>query len=97
MRGMLVGDPLEAAGRSTLARMPPTPQQRVRQERAERLIGLFAPALDLVLSVGDRFSRIVGRGEEYYPIRSGAEAFELSAAAEREEAERERAGVRPDA
>lgn len=90
-----MGDPLEAAGRSTLGRMPATPQQIVRQERAERLIGLFAPVLDLVLSVGDRLSRIAGRDEEYYPIRSGAEAFELTGS--REGAERAPAGVGPDA
>jgi hypothetical protein len=88
---------LDAAGRSTLAPMPPTPQQAVRQERAERLIGLLAPALDLVLSIGDRVSRIAGRDDEYYPIRSGAEAFELTPAAEGEGAERELAGVPPEA
>jgi hypothetical protein len=76
--------------------MPPTPQQAVRQERAEQLIGLLAPGLDLVLSMGDRLSRIVGRHDEYYPIRSGAEASELTAAAEGEGAERALAGVRPD-
>jgi hypothetical protein len=57
--------------------MPLTPQQAIRQNRAERLIGLFAPVLDLVLNAGDRVSRIVGRDEEYYPIRSASEEFEL--------------------
>lgn len=57
--------------------MPLTPQQAIRRDRAERLIGLFAPVLDLVLSVGDRVSRIAGRDEEHYPIRSAAEELEL--------------------
>jgi hypothetical protein len=80
-----------------LARMPPTPQQIVRQERAERLIGLFAPVLDVVLSAGERFSRLVGPDDEYYPIRSGADAFELHGSAEGEDAEREIPSVLPDA
>jgi hypothetical protein len=77
--------------------MPPTPEQIVRQERAERLIGLFAPVLDLVLSAGDRFSRLVGPSDEYYPIRSGAESFELHGSAEGEDAERDIPAVLPDA
>ena len=59
--------------------MPSTPQQAVRVGRVERLIGLIAPALDLVLKVGDRVSRTLGPDDEYYPIRSAGEAFELPA------------------
>ena len=49
-----------------------TPEQRRTRERFERLIGLAAPALNLVLSIGDRVSRIVEpEDSEYYPVRSG--------------------------
>jgi hypothetical protein len=54
-----------------------TPQQRIRRERVERVIGLAAPAFDLVLAAGDRLSRIVGRDDDYIPIRAPGEAFEL--------------------
>jgi hypothetical protein len=47
------------------------------RERFEALIGLIAPALDLVLAAGDRVSRAVGPRDEYYPIRPPGEAFEL--------------------
>ena len=47
------------------------------RERFEALIGLVAPALDLVLAAGDRVSRAVGPRDEYYPIRPPGEAFEL--------------------
>jgi hypothetical protein len=56
-----------------------TPVQRARRDRVERLIGLAAPALDLVLAVGDRVSRVVGSEDHYYPIRAPGEAFELPA------------------
>ena len=49
-----------------------TPEQRRTRERFETLIGLAAPVLNLVLSVGDRVSRIVEpEDSEYYPVRSG--------------------------
>ena len=49
-----------------------TPEQRRTRERVEGLIGLMAPALNLVLAAGDRLSRIVEREDtEYYPVRSG--------------------------
>ena len=49
-----------------------TPEQRRTRERFETLIGLAAPALNLVLSIGDRVSRIVEpEDSEYYPVRSG--------------------------
>jgi hypothetical protein len=55
-----------------------TPQQRIWRERVEALIGLAAPALDLVLNAGDRVSRTLAPGDsDYYPIRAAAEAFEL--------------------
>jgi hypothetical protein len=46
--------------------MPPTPQQRRRVARVEKAIGFAAPALDAVLWVGDRLSRIVDRGDPGY-------------------------------
>ncbi|MGH2954240.1 MAG: hypothetical protein ACRDK9_09500 [Solirubrobacterales bacterium] len=56
---------------------PPTPQQQLRREQVESLIGLAAPVLDLVLAVGDRVARIAGGDDDYIPIRSPGEAFEL--------------------
>lgn len=48
-----------------------TPDQRRTRERFESLIRLAAPALDLVLAVGDRVSRLVEREDvEYYPPRT---------------------------
>ncbi len=53
------------------------------------LIGAAAPALDLVLSVGDRVSRAIASGErDYYPIRAPSEAFELGAVPGDEDASR---------
>lgn len=54
-----------------------SPAQIRTRERFEALIGLIAPALDLVLSAGDRVSRALGPEDEYYPIRPPGEAFEL--------------------
>jgi hypothetical protein len=49
-----------------------TPEQRRTRERVESLIGLMAPALNLVLAAGDRISRVVeSEDTEYYPVRSG--------------------------
>lgn len=49
-----------------------TAEQRRNRERAERLIRLMAPGLNLVLSAGERLSRIVEPEDpEYYPIRTG--------------------------
>jgi hypothetical protein len=56
---------------------PPTPQQQQRRAAFERLIGFAAPFLDLVLVAGERVSRIVSPEDDYIPIRSPAEAFEL--------------------
>ena len=50
---------------------PLTPEQLRKRERAEAVIRLAAPALNLVLAVGDRLSRIVERDDhEYYPPRT---------------------------
>ena len=58
--------------------MHETPQQRIWRARVETAIRLAAPALDLVLSVGDRVSRTLARGDsDYYPIRAPGEPFEL--------------------
>jgi hypothetical protein len=58
--------------------MTKTGQQRIWRGRVEALIGLGAPLLDLVLSLGDRVSRVIAPGEsDYYPIRSPDEALEL--------------------
>jgi hypothetical protein len=47
-----------------------TPSQLRTRRRVESVIRLMAPALDLVLAVGDRVSRIVERDDpEYYPPR----------------------------
>jgi hypothetical protein len=51
---------------------PLTPDQRRTRERVERVIAIAAPALNLVLAVGERLSRIVEpEDSEYYPVRSG--------------------------
>ena len=47
-----------------------TPDQLQTRRRVESLIRLMAPALDVVLAVGERVSRIVERDDaEYYPPR----------------------------
>jgi hypothetical protein len=56
---------------------PPTPQQQLRRDQVESLIRLAAPVLDLMLAVGDRVARISGPDDEYIPIRSAGEAFEI--------------------
>jgi hypothetical protein len=48
-----------------------TPDQLRTRERFEALIRLAAPALDVVLAVGDRISRLVEPEDaEYYPPRA---------------------------
>jgi hypothetical protein len=52
-------------------RRPLTPAQQRNRERAETLIGIAAPFLDLLLAVGDRISRIAEPQDyEYYPVRA---------------------------
>jgi hypothetical protein len=56
---------------------PPTIDQQRRRARFEALIGLAAPALDLMLALGDRISRLAGGEDDYVPIRPAAERLEL--------------------
>ena len=58
---------------------PPTTRQQLRRARIEGLIGLATPLLDLILSAGDRLSRIAGGEDDYIPIRAASEAVELGA------------------
>jgi hypothetical protein len=54
---------------------PLTPGQLRTRQRVEGLIRLAAPALDLVLAVGERVSKIVEPEDvEYYPPRVTREA-----------------------
>ena len=49
---------------------PLTPAQERNRERVETVIGVMAPALTLVLAIGDRISRIVApEDHEWYPVR----------------------------
>jgi hypothetical protein len=64
--------------------MGATPEQRIWRDRTEALIGLAAPALDLLLSTGERVSKLLApEDRDYYPIRHPGEAFELDAARRR--------------
>ena len=52
---------------------PLTPDQVRTRERVETLIRVAAPALNLVLAVGERISRLVEpEDQEYYPPRPRA-------------------------
>ncbi|MDX6584301.1 MAG: hypothetical protein QOI10_3485 [Solirubrobacterales bacterium] len=62
---------------------PPTPQQLRTRARFEALIGLGAPILDLVLTAGERVSRIAGREDDYIPIRAPSDRLELGPATRR--------------
>ena len=42
----------------------PTPTQLRRRSRVELLIRILQPGLDLVLSAGDRLSRVVDRSDD---------------------------------
>ncbi len=47
-----------------------TPDQLRTRQRIEGMIRLMSPALDAVLAVGERISRVVEREDvEYYPPR----------------------------
>lgn len=51
---------------------PLTPQQRRTRAQVETLIRLISPALNVVLAVGERISRVVEPVDhEYYPPRTG--------------------------
>jgi hypothetical protein len=53
---------------------PLTPDQLRTRQRVEGLIRLMSPALDVVLAVGERVSRIVEPEDvEYYPPRVARE------------------------
>jgi hypothetical protein len=53
---------------------PLTPDQLRTRERFEALIRLAAPALDVLLAVGERVSRLVEPEDtEYYPPRASRE------------------------
>ena len=52
-----------------------TPGQLANRRRVERLIGLAAPALDLLLFAGERLSRVAGRNDvDPEPPRLGRRA-----------------------
>lgn len=59
---------------------PSTPQQLRTRARFEALIGIAAPALDLVLAAGDRVARIAGRKDENLPIPAAPDRLELAPA-----------------
>ena len=49
---------------------PMTPDQLRTRQRIEGLIRLMSPALDVLLAMGERISRVVEREDvEYYPPR----------------------------
>ncbi len=58
----------------------PTPQQLRTRARFEAVIGLAAPALDLVLAAGERVARVVAPEDDYIPIRPPSERLELPGA-----------------
>jgi len=43
---------------------PPSPTQLAWRRRIEAALRVAAPALDLLLAAGDRFSRVVARGDD---------------------------------
>lgn len=51
-----------------------TPREQAIRDRVESLIALAEPALDLLLAVGDRVSRLVDRGDDWDPPRPLAES-----------------------
>lgn len=66
---------------------PLTPDELRTRERVETVIRLAAPALNLVLAIGERVSRVVEpEDHEYYPPRSSAQAAEADQASAAERA-----------
>jgi hypothetical protein len=58
--------------------MPNTPAQERRTGQVEAALRLGAPFLDLLLTVGDRVSRIVApERDDYYAIRPSGDRLEL--------------------
>ena len=43
---------------------PPSPTQLAWRRRIEAVLRVAAPGLDLLLAAGDRFSRVVARGDD---------------------------------
>jgi hypothetical protein len=43
---------------------PPTPTQLAWRRRIEAVLRVAGPGLDLLLAAGDRFSRVVARGDD---------------------------------
>lgn len=59
-----------------------TPSQAQTRERVESVIRLMAPALDVLLLVGDRVSRLVEPEDfDYYPVRPVTEPGEFAVGA----------------
>ncbi len=56
---------------------PATPQQLRTRARFETVIGAAAPLLDLMLAAGERVSRLVGRDDDYIPIRPASDRLEI--------------------
>lgn len=66
---------IPAHARNRLAAMAAlTPREQAIRDRVESLIALAEPALDLLLAVGDRVSRLVDRGDDWDPPRPLAES-----------------------
>ncbi|HLM25376.1 MAG TPA: hypothetical protein VK304_00230 [Thermoleophilaceae bacterium] len=66
---------------------PLTPDELRTRERVETLIRLASPALNLVLAIGDRVSKLVEpEDHEYYPPRASAPAVEADRPSESERA-----------
>ena len=60
---------------------PLTPDELRTRERVETVIRLASPALNLLLAVGERISKIVEpEDQEYYPPRASAPAAEADQA-----------------
>lgn len=54
-----------------MAVAPLTPDQLRTRERVETVIRLASPALNLILAVGERLSKVVEpEDQEYYPPRT---------------------------
>ena len=57
-----------------------SPREQAVRDRVESLIALAEPALDLLLAVGDRVSRLVDRGDDWDPPRPAAESGDAARA-----------------
>jgi hypothetical protein len=60
--------------------VPNTPRQQRRSDQVEALLRLATPFLDLMLSTGERVSRLVAPADgDYYAIPPAGERLELDA------------------